>query len=99
MNKRFFYTGSFVLLLAFAVLSAVYLTNVEAGDERVATQKAYISYEIKAGDTLFSIAEENTANSGISIDDYIDEVKVNNQLSSDKIIVGKKLIIATYSYE
>ena len=76
MNKRFFYTGCFVLLLAFAVLSAVFLTRVEAGDESIATRKTY---------------------SDISVKDYIDEVKLNNQLSSDKIVAGKKLIIATYS--
>ncbi len=97
MNKRFFYTGCFVLLLAFAVLSAVFLTRVEAGDESIATQKTYISYEIQSGDTLFSIAKEHINHSDISVKDYIDEVKLNNQLSSDKIVTGKKLIIATYS--
>lgn len=99
MNKRTMYTGCFVLLLAFAIFSAIKLTNVEAmGGERVATKKSYISYEIQSGDTLISIAKENIKDTNISVDEYIDEVKTNNQMYSDKIRTGNKIIIAKYEF-
>ena len=100
MNKRVIFTGCFIALLAFAVLSAVHYTNVEVrGGEAVATHKAYISYEVQAGDTLISIAREQVKDTNISVDEYIDEVKENNQMHSDKIITGNRIIIATYAFE
>ncbi|MCR5737097.1 MAG: LysM peptidoglycan-binding domain-containing protein [Eubacterium sp.] len=99
MNKRFIYTGSFVLLLMIAVFSAIKFTNVEAkGGEAVATKKSYVSYEIQPGDTLISIAKENIKNTDLTIDEYVEEVKENNQLHDDKIIAGNKIIITTYAY-
>nr|MCR5704889.1 LysM peptidoglycan-binding domain-containing protein [Eubacterium sp.] len=56
-------------------------------------------YEVQSGDTLVSIAKENTKNTNISVDEYIDEVIENNQLSSEKITIGNHIIIATYAFQ
>lgn len=100
MNRRVLYTGSFVLLLAFAVFSSIRISNVEAKDDGIKpTHKSYVSYEIQPGDTLISIAKENTKGINISVDEYVEEVKENNHLAEDKITSGKNLIITKYSYE
>ena len=98
--NRIFYMTTFIGLLAIAVFSTVIITDATArGDERTANQKSYFSYEIQSGDTLTSIAKEYTKETNISLNDYIDEVIENNQLSGEKITTGKKIIIAKYSYE
>jgi hypothetical protein len=61
--------------------------------------KYYTSYEIQSGDTLTSIAQKYTVNSNVSVQDYIDEVKKNNNLVSDKITSGHYLVISYYSDE
>ena len=100
MNNRRMYTGYFVVLMAIAIFSAIHFTNIDAmGGEHLATEKSYISYEVQSGDTLVSIAKENTKNTNISVDEYIDEVIENNQLSSEKITIGNHIIIATYAFQ
>lgn len=99
-NKRFLLTGSFVLLLAMAVFTSAKLVSVDAmSNDKEPLYKYYTSYEIQPGDTLTSIAERYTANTQQSVPDYIEEVRENNELNTDNIIVGKKLIIAYYSDE
>lgn len=99
MNRRVFYTATFVLLLAFAVFSTIKLSNVTANNDGIEPKhKSYISYEIQPEDTLISIAKEYTQNFNISVDEYVEEVRKNNNLSGDKITTGKHLIIAKYEY-
>ena len=61
--------------------------------------KYYTSYEIQPGDTLTSIAQEHTVNSNVSVNEYIAEVKKNNNLTTDKITSGNYLVISYYSNE
>ncbi len=96
--RKFFLTGSFVILLAAAVFATVKLSDVDANDSStVPVYKHYTSYEICPGDSLTSIAKEYTSGTSIPVDEYIDELVKNNQLTSDKIISGEKLIVAYYS--
>ena len=86
--------------LALIIFSSVKLVSVNAmSDGDYSKYKYYTSYEIQPGDTLTSIAEKYTANTQISICEYIDEVKKNNKLKSDRITSGKHIIIAYYSDE
>lgn len=59
--------------------------------------KYYKSIQIKAGDTLWQIAEQNMSNEYDSITDYILEVKRINNLASDNIQSSQYLMIPYYS--
>lgn len=100
LKKKVLFSTLFILLLAIAVFSSVRLVSVDAmSDGTYAKYKYYTSYEIQPGDTLTSIAEKYTADTQVSVSEYIGEVKKNNQLTSDKITSGKNIIIAYYSDE
>ena len=89
-----------MILLLIALFASIKLVNVDAmSDGSYAKYKYYTSYEVQPGDTLTSIAEKYIADTQISKSEYIEEVKKNNQLTSDKITSGHHLIIAYYSDE
>lgn len=99
-NKKFLLTGSFVLLLAVAVFTSFRFISVDAmSTEKEPLYKYYTSYEIQPGDTLTSIAERYTANTQQSVSDYIEEVRENNELYTDNIVAGRKIIVAYYTDE
>lgn len=99
-NKKFLITGSLILFLAIAVFTTLRFVSVDAmSNEKEPLYKYYMSYEIQSGDTLTSIAEKYTANTQQSVADYIEEVRENNELYTDNIITGNKIIIAYYSDE
>lgn len=100
LNKKPLLTFSFIIILIWAVFATVKLVNVDAkSNEHQPLYKYYMSYEIQPGDTLTSIAETYTANTQISVRDYITEVRENNHLYKDTIISGKKIILAYYTDE
>lgn len=53
----------------------------------------YASIEIKPGDSLWSIACEYCFDMDMSVNDYIQEIKTLNHLSSDAITSGQYLTI------
>lgn len=53
----------------------------------------YKSIEVEAGDTLWTIADEYMGNEFTDREDYIDEVKRLNHLSTDTIQAGAYLIV------
>lgn len=58
----------------------------------------YKSVQIEAGDTLWDIASEYSADAFIDIDDYIAEVqKINHILDADDIYEGQLLVVPYYS--
>jgi LysM repeat protein len=59
--------------------------------------KQVISLEIQKGDTLWSIAKEHITDDYNSIDDYIQEIKASNGLTSDTIHEGAYLIVPYYT--
>lgn len=61
--------------------------------------KYYKSIEIKSGDTLWGIAREHMTDEYDSIQEYIDEIKQINHLTSDNIQDSKHLMIAYYDSE
>ena len=76
LKKRIILSCSFIALLAVAVVTAISFVNVNAtvqGDNP--SYKYYTSYEVQPGDTLTSIAQKYTANSNVSVPEYISEVK------------------------
>lgn len=83
--------------LALAVLFVI----PSQAENRIAAEascKYYRSIQIKKGDTLWSIANENidTGHYNNTVE-YIKEVKSINSLASDRIIAGNYIIIPYYS--
>ena len=56
----------------------------------------YKIVEIKEGDSLWSIAKENMNPGFHDVNEYIEEVKTCNQLSSDKLYAGSYLMVPYY---
>lgn len=88
-------------MLAFAVGIVFVLlflsVSISADGSSTPKYKYYKSVEIEAGDTLWSIAEEYMSDDYNSAFDYIREIKYINNIQTDKITVGKYLIIPYYS--
>lgn len=86
-----------------ALLLCISLTGgivVMAGNikQPVNAYKYYTAVEIQSGDTLWSIASEYyQQNNCDDIRDYIKELKQLNNMNSDKLIIGDKLVVSYYS--
>ena len=99
-RKKIILSCTVISLLFIAVYSSVRFVNVNANNTgKNPIYKYYTSYEIQPGDTLTSIAQEHTVNSNVSVNEYIAEVKKNNNLTTDKITSGNYLVISYYSNE
>ena len=61
-----------------------------------AYNRYYTNIEIKEGDTLWSIASQYSKNSGMSIQEYIREIKAMNHKGSDRINAGDSLAIVYF---
>lgn len=61
--------------------------------------KYYSSRLIEAGDTLWGIASELAPGTGLSVEEYIRELKTMNGLQSDTIHAGNYLTVSYYSAE
>ena len=88
----------FVMLTAAVILVASNQHQAIAEDS-TALYKYYTSYEIQAGDTLWSIAEQHRDATAQSVRDYIDEVCAINQIAGDDIRSGSTICIPYYSAE
>ena len=92
--------------LFLAVIAAVIVAGVstfagtglvDAHDTKeVVMCKYYKCIEIEAGDTLWSIAQENMTEDYASVYEYIEEVMEMNNLESDQIHEGQYLTVAYY---
>lgn len=88
---------SFGGFLVFFICMAA-LINVMAQGSDLNVKKQYKSILIDEGDTLWNIAEENNNCdiSGVSISDYIEDIKSINNLNQDQITAGNYIIIPVY---
>ena len=91
---------SFGGFLVFFICMAA-LINVMAQGSDLNVKKQYKSILIDEGDTLWNIAEENNNCdiSGVSISDYIEDIKSINNLNQDQITAGNYIIIPIYIAE
>ena len=87
----------YVLICAFIAVFAIILAAtgifVQAGEKH---DKTYYSIEINTSDTLWGIATDYCDTDKESIQEYIDNIKDINNLSSDKIISGNYIIVYEY---
>lgn len=88
----------FVLALSVMLItSAVIMLKVDAKDtvRPLNVEKKYQTIVIESGDTLWSIAH-TYAEDYVTIDEYIEELKIMNNLSGDRIDEGANLMITYY---
>ena len=101
-RRRVVYREKFILVTAailLAVLCSIFAVRgmrfVQAQDSSEAehTDRYYKSIELKSGDTLWDIAETYAAACGLSIPEYVQELKDINGLKGDLIHDGHHLTI------
>lgn len=71
--------------------------NSDKVDASTHNQKYFMCVEIEEGDTLWSIANQYISEEYESVNDYIDEIKSINNLTSDKIYKSATLIVPYYA--
>ena len=96
MNKKLMKL-SFVGFLVLFICMAAFI-NVMAQNNTKNVLKQYKSVMIDEGDTLWNIASKhnNKEISGVSIGDYIEDIKSINKLKKDEITAGNYIIIPVY---
>lgn len=87
------------IAMTFTLMGALHFRTSSAdwwsdSQKEQASLKYYKSIEIQPGDTLWGIAEQYMTNEYNSIQEYIDELKEMNHLSSDQIHDSRYLMIA-----
>lgn len=83
-----------VLISAFIIILSN--NNQIQAEEDSHAIKQYRSVEIEPGDTLWGFAAEYADGHYSSLQEYIDELMFINNLSSDQIIAGSRIIITYY---
>lgn len=83
------------------VISLIVLLNSSVhafadSKDNLPVNKYYTSITIKAGDTLWSIADQYSKDSNMTKEEYIDDIKSINHIG-DSIHSGDNIVIAYYS--
>ncbi len=99
-RKRHFYLFlfTFCLVIGLSMTAGVFLSHAKMKNEKE-TFKHYKSVAIEKGDTLWSIALQNTDADNDHMNAYIKEVKRMNGLRDDTITAGMYLVIPYHPEE
>lgn len=87
-----------VLSLTIGILGCSFFSKAQSEDA-VVEYKYFTSIQVKAGDTLYSIAQEYADSHYASVYDYMEEICLTNHLLDEKINTGDYLIIPYYCTE
>lgn len=95
--KKTNYISMMVVILIIAILTISYKTLKTDAKENTEMKgtKYYTSVFIEEGDTLWSIAKENLPEH-TDITQYINELSKMNNLKTDQIHAGNKLVVYYY---
>ena len=93
-KKQCIYFLTFCSILGF--LFSMGCSHAEAQEDRTNRHKYYKSIELKAGDTLWDIAQDYADENCDSTNDYIRELMSVNGLESEDIHEGQYLTIPYY---
>ena len=81
------------------IMSIILFTNKADAETNRQVYTYYTSYEIKPGDTLWTIADQFMGPDFTDKEDFIQNIKSMNHLSTDEITYGKFLVIEYSSYD
>lgn len=90
-----FMTALFIVVICLSASSVVWANNKK--EETIYIY--YTSIEIQPGDSLWSIASKYCFDMNMGVNDYINEIKELNHLSSDVITSGQYLTVMYVSGE
>ena len=95
--KVFFVLPILLIILAGTIYCGGVLSNAHGNlEEEPVGFKYYKSIEIKQGDTLWEIAQKYMTDEYNSPQEYIEEIKELNGLTSDNLKESKYLLVAYY---
>lgn len=98
-GRGFVFSGVMAVLVLMVCISVSSVVLAGSNKKEEPVYKYYTAIEIKPGDTLWSIANEYCGHMNMSVNDYIQEVKELNHLSSDSITSGQYLTVMYVSAE
>ena len=101
-SERIVRNRKIMLIVAIAVtllFSFIFFSNRAAAETKREVYTYYTSYEIQPGDTLWSIADQFIGPDFTDKQDFIDNIKSINHLTSDNITAGNYLVIEYSSYD
>ena len=101
-RKHILFTSAIVtgmILLVFVMLIFITPSRIRAEKREVPSgTKYYTSYQIQAGDSLWSISEKYSSDTYESRLAYVDEVcRINHLRDQDEIYAGQKICIPYYA--
>ena len=95
--KVFLVLPILLVVLAGTIYCGGVLSNAHGNlEEEPVGFKYYKSIEIKQGDTLWGIAQKYMTDEYNSLQEYIEEIKELNGLTSDNLKESKHLLVAYY---
>lgn len=97
MKKYLLVMAVFVMIMSCFFGKTLVMASAEGSEP--AACRYYTNIEVKRGDSLWSIAETYYENSGMSIKEYIKELKAMNGMASDHIKAGDSLTIVYFADE
>ena len=100
-KRPFFITGAVLIISLLSVCFFLYFGDRVVKAQESANDIQYKVVEIKDGDSLWSIAKENMANTNdsgfINIYQYIHEIKRCNNMKSNQVNAGCYLMVPYYN--
>ncbi len=89
-----------IVVILLAILCGTRIRILADSANKTTLHTYYTSIELQAGDTIWDLAQEYTAGTRVSTQDYIAEVcRLNHLTDADDIHAGGNLVIPYYSYE
>ena len=93
-------TTVLLITIGSIVFGSIFSSAQSRADESGIQYKYYKSVEIKKGDSLWSIAKEYCEDQHYkSTKEYVEELKEINNLNSEKIHYGQRIVVAYYDCE
>lgn len=84
-------------LVCIILFSSKNVTSAGESGEAVPLTKYFKTITIEQGDTLWSLAEEYKSGDSRSTREYVKELRRMNDLHSDQINAGQKLVVAYFA--